>query len=177
MQEKTKQNKTRRALAYALLFLLEQRPFGKITVNDICEEALISRSAFYVHFMDKYDLLRYALTELRERMREPLSREEVKGALEALLEGFQQRRNLMANLLEDAANVELRDMLTGLIVEEFSEGFARVSERRELALPVEVCSVFYAGGMISLLFWWARSRFALPKEEMARYMMALVERV
>jgi len=43
----------------AVLKLLNRRNFEKITVNDICEEALVSRATFYAHFNDKYDLFKY----------------------------------------------------------------------------------------------------------------------
>lgn len=45
--------KTQRLLALAMLTLLEKEGFSKITANDICTEAMISRSAFYSHFEDK----------------------------------------------------------------------------------------------------------------------------
>ena len=45
----------------SLLTLLKGNPFNKITVNDVCTEALVSRSAFYANFKDKYDLLSFCL--------------------------------------------------------------------------------------------------------------------
>ncbi len=37
--------------------LLHKKPFQKISVNELCESALVSRSAFYANFEDKYHLL------------------------------------------------------------------------------------------------------------------------
>lgn len=46
----------------SLLELMKTRSGGKITVNDICAGASISRSSFYHHFSDKYDIANwYAL--------------------------------------------------------------------------------------------------------------------
>ncbi|MEL0537510.1 TetR/AcrR family transcriptional regulator [Staphylococcus debuckii] len=72
--------KTKRALSESLLSLLENKPFSSITVNMICEEALVHRTTFYKHFFDKYDLLSYLLHNLtqdyfdkdvRERIQQP----------------------------------------------------------------------------------------------------------
>lgn len=50
--------KTYKALQNAMTVLLTRRKFKQLTINDLCEEALTSRAAFYVHFKDKYDLLK-----------------------------------------------------------------------------------------------------------------------
>lgn len=56
---------TKRALAEALKQLMEEMPFGKISVADICEKCDMNRKSFYYHFKDKYDLLNWIVdTEL-----------------------------------------------------------------------------------------------------------------
>lgn len=45
------------AIINALYQLLETTDFKKITINDICHQASISRSTFYKLFKDKYDIL------------------------------------------------------------------------------------------------------------------------
>ena len=49
-------NITKRALAQALQELMEEVPFDKINVTQICEKCGINRKSFYYHFKDKYDL-------------------------------------------------------------------------------------------------------------------------
>ncbi|MDN5809217.1 MAG: TetR/AcrR family transcriptional regulator, partial [Staphylococcus equorum] len=56
--------KTKRALSKSFYDLLEKQPFSTITVNQICNEALVHRTTFYKHFYDKYDLLIYLITYL-----------------------------------------------------------------------------------------------------------------
>ena len=72
--------KTKRALSQSLFQLLEEKMFSNITVNMICQTALIHRTTFYKHFYDKYDLLTYLMnditqdyfeTDIRERIRQP----------------------------------------------------------------------------------------------------------
>lgn len=52
-------NITKRALASALRELMEQTPFEKISVADICESCEMNRKSFYYHFRDKYDLVNW----------------------------------------------------------------------------------------------------------------------
>lgn len=52
-------NITKRALASALKELLEEMPFSKISISDICEKCSMNRKSFYYHFKDKYDLVNW----------------------------------------------------------------------------------------------------------------------
>ena len=52
---------TKRALAEALKQLMEELPFSKISVADICEQCDMNRKSFYYHFKDHYDLLNWIL--------------------------------------------------------------------------------------------------------------------
>lgn len=49
--------RTVRDFQNALLTLLETNSFDHLTVDQICNEALLHRSSFYRYFNDKYDLL------------------------------------------------------------------------------------------------------------------------
>lgn len=52
-------NLTKRALAGALRELMNEMPFEKITVADICQRCDMNRKSFYYHFKDKYDLINW----------------------------------------------------------------------------------------------------------------------
>ncbi|MFT8823526.1 TetR/AcrR family transcriptional regulator, partial [Liquorilactobacillus satsumensis] len=49
--------KTKRNLEQAFIKLLKTKDFAKITIGDICKVAFTSRSTFYLHYLDKFDLL------------------------------------------------------------------------------------------------------------------------
>ena len=61
---KNAQSETKEILARTLFDLLENKPFSKITVNELCEKSDIVRSTFYLHFRDKYELLSYCLDQI-----------------------------------------------------------------------------------------------------------------
>lgn len=49
--------KTEKAIKDAFLDLLKKNKYAKITVNDIAMNAMINRNTFYLHYVDKDDLL------------------------------------------------------------------------------------------------------------------------
>lgn len=60
-------NTTKRALAAALKELMEEKPFSKINIADICAKCSMNRKSFYYHFKDKYDLVNWIFdTEFME---------------------------------------------------------------------------------------------------------------
>lgn len=48
--------KTKKNIETSFIYLLGQKDFYKITVQDILDTALINRSTFYKHYADKYQL-------------------------------------------------------------------------------------------------------------------------
>lgn len=52
-------NITKRALADAIKALMQEMPFEKIGVAQICERCDMNRKSFYYHFRDKYDLINW----------------------------------------------------------------------------------------------------------------------
>ena len=60
--------KTRMHMIQTTLELLRKNSFSKISVSDICEEAMISRSTFYTHFEDKFALLDACMEQIGQKL-------------------------------------------------------------------------------------------------------------
>ena len=58
--------KTKRNLKETLIRLLDEKPFEKLTVTEICKEAQTSRITFYTYYGDKYDLLQELYSDMNE---------------------------------------------------------------------------------------------------------------
>ena len=56
-------NTTKKALEVSLKRLMLQKPFEKITINDLTKDCGISRMTFYNHFRDIYDLVEWSCEE------------------------------------------------------------------------------------------------------------------
>ena len=67
-----RQRKTRKAIFDACVSLIEEKDFQKITVNEIVERADINRGTFYLHFEDKYEMMKSFENEMIEKIEEVL---------------------------------------------------------------------------------------------------------
>ena len=162
--------KTKNALYAALSFLLENYSFEKITVRNICEEALISRAAFYAHFGDKYNLLLYWLMTLTADIVVPGNTYERTAHLINTI--VNDNKKIIRNLIRDARK-ETLDVLLELILTtlDFSGTGKKEDERHT------VLSSFYAGGILHYLLWQVEHKFPQDIRPMNEHLYELMKHI
>lgn len=168
--------RTRKLLWEALLSLLESRPFESLSVQEICDKAMVHRTTFYKHFEDKYHLLSYGLEETKgffkdktheERILHPMQMIEALGHLrhfQKLMNAEQERPSLGCILQQNAENSLIQDLL-----QEEKKG-------SKFPVPVEIIAAFYSGALASLFGWWLRNESRATAEEMDRYLSLLIHK-
>lgn len=62
--------RTKKEIFNALTLLLEQKTIDEITVKEITDLAGVNRGTFYLHYVDKYDLMEKSVNQLILEMRE-----------------------------------------------------------------------------------------------------------
>lgn len=65
---RTDVRKTQNSICLALLALIKEMPYDKITVRDIVTRAEVSRSSFYNHFDEKEDVMTMIIDKLCDRI-------------------------------------------------------------------------------------------------------------
>ncbi|HWL12400.1 MAG TPA: TetR/AcrR family transcriptional regulator, partial [Ureibacillus sp.] len=70
MKYERKTLQTKNEIKQALISLLEEKNFNTVTVRDITARAKINRGTFYLHYLDKYDLLEKCEQEIFEDFHE-----------------------------------------------------------------------------------------------------------
>lgn len=160
--------KTRKALAETLLALLERKSFQKITVNDICQNATVSRSTFYLHFEDKYQLLQYCLRSEQERLGPAMKEGDPREFLRQVLEQVKEREKTYRNLFQADVNQELIRMFRGGFHSFFHDALEECERQgAELPGPVRSVAAFYASGLTGMMMWWIEEGYPISVEEMA----------
>ena len=74
--------RTRKMVKKAFIELLERKSFHDISITDITEKADINRGTFYLHYVDKYDLLNKVEDEVLEDLMEYASGTSFDGVFE-----------------------------------------------------------------------------------------------
>lgn len=159
--------KTHKALSEALVALLEQKSFQKITINDICQQSMVSRSTFYLHFEDKYQLLAFCLEQEKDYLMGVLKETDPRSFIRSLLMAVKERERIYRNLLTADARTEILEILQDSMIRFIRDGLEE-SERQgvELAGPIPLLAVYYSNGLASMTIYWARNGFRYSVEEM-----------
>lgn len=163
-----KVRQTKRVLSENLMELLEHKSFRKITVNDICQSAMVSRSTFYLHFDDKYQLFRYCIEQELRRMEIAIAEKDIKTVICLTLDMLLEKKAFYYNTLAAEPDQELGQIFMDCFCKFFAEQIeARRKTGLEIPGPVPIVSAFYAGGITAANIQWIKSKFSIPKEEMA----------
>ena len=160
--------KTHMALSKTLMDLLEKKRFPKITVNDICQGAMVSRSTFYMHFEDKYKLMLFCLQEERQRFDEAAQSMAPRDILHVVLSSVYERKKVFHNFFNAEIDMELFNMFRNFFHDFVAEDLTKLEQQgMKLPGPIPPSAAYYASGLAGMTIWWIEHDFSIDIEEMA----------
>lgn len=163
-----KVQQTKRILSEKLMDLLERKSFRKITVNDICQSAMVSRSTFYLHFDDKYQLFQYCIEQELRRLETASKERDIKTVICLTLDMLLEKKAFYYSTLAAEPDQELGQILMDCFCQFFAGQIeARRKTGQEIPGPILIVSAFCAGGITAANIQWIKSKFSIPKEEVA----------
>jgi AcrR family transcriptional regulator len=159
--------RTHRMLREALITLILERGWDKVSVQDVCARADVGRSTFYVHFADKEELLLSGFEDLERALRAHAEagsvHHEVLGFAQGLLEHAQEYRRVVRALVGkrsgQAVQLRLRQLVTELVRSE-------LSAKSPPGPLLDAAVLYIAGGFFQLFSSWIDSRAPLPLAEL-----------
>ena len=170
--------KTIQALSSAMITLLEKQSFSKITVNEICEEAMVSRSTFYSHFEDKYKLLQFSIQEIEQIVFPKVRNMNLEELLFAFLENIQDNKKVLRNLMIAELDIELMEMLRQHFVSIFIEILKEQNLDNTISqAKAEVLASFYSAGISQTVALWIEKKLPISAQEMAKTLSELLQGV
>lgn len=183
MKEDLRIKRTHKLLSEALIMLMSEKPFEKITVVDICERAMVHRATFYAHFADKYELLKFVLQTFEAAFdNEDVTSHDIAGyrayylsVASDIIDEIARRKDLMATIIrknqEESFLAGIRYRLTEKILEKLTKCN---DNGMVLPVPAEVLARFYAGACMSILEWWIVDGQDISKEQLVAYLNRLI---
>ena len=174
--------RTRQVLRDAFVALLKEKRYEDVSVQDIIERADVARSTFYVHYVDKEDLLVGKWGVFASNLgvhADGLKHEENKGHSILSTLGWFQHIQAQADLLKIIAKDPAMDLamktLHGILLEDMQIRVqGHLPENRNASIPPSLAVEYLAGSLMTLLKWWVKQGMSYPPERMDEIFQQLV---
>lgn len=179
--------RTYKLLKDAFMGLLKEKTFEQITVQEICEEAMVRRTTFYQHFEDKQDFLNWFIREKRHEFTESSAGEVSPENLDAyygqvirnVLQYLSDNEQIVRLLLDAGVQGRLLlDAFSAACVEEVTKKLESTPhlEGRLGDVPPAFLAEFYIGGVVAAARWWFSQGKPCSEEKMADYIRWAITR-
>ena len=153
--ESAKKAQTKRIIVEKFAELLAVKSIKKISVNDICEKALMCRSTFYLHFSDKYAVLKYWLERDYTLLESAVIDKSIEEFIYCALEHFQSEKTLYINAFVVETSEELIAIFQNTIYNLFYKLLKRKQDKTgQVPEPLSLTSSYCAGAFASSIFYW-----------------------
>lgn len=165
--------KTYLALHNAFTDLLAEQHFEDVTLNELCERAMIRRTTFYKHFADKYEYFNFYLQEVCEEFQEKVFLEATpddffsysKKMTALLLDFLREHEAFAKNIIESNMFPLLSNILQSFITGEVLRMFRTYKETNRLpAFQLEGIAAFFSGGLMNTIYLMIKND-SLPSNE------------
>ncbi|MGA3600159.1 TetR/AcrR family transcriptional regulator [Lysinibacillus agricola] len=168
--------RTHKLLWESLFELMTQakQKYSSITINQICDRAMVHRTTFYKHFEDKDALLAFGLKlyndeaftiPLLDRITKPFQ----------VMEQFLHHKvlgKIIESQMDDKQFITFLNYQTRETQKEEYEGLLRICKNH--TIPNELIIEFHSGVITSLSAWWVQNRESVSAEEMDRYFHQMI---
>lgn len=174
--------RTRKLLRGALMELIMERGYDKLSIQDITDRANTGRATFYLHYRNKEELL---WSQLQEVVNELIARLQASEQSQTsprplgtrvlpLFEHVAQNRDISRVLLGSTGAVKL--------AKQVRDGMADLMEARLRAItlpsipdgvPMEIVARYLTGALLELVVWWLEG----GEEYTAAQMAEMAERL
>lgn len=175
MKESRRVTMTKNLLKDSLLELLREKPLPKITIKEICENADVNRSTFYLHYADQFALCDEIENDSVEKINTCLAKVSMKNnrieGLTEFLAYMKANGELFKILMRPDFNNSFRVRFSEVAVKKLAEldYHDNVSEKDK-----DYIYRFIFMGTLGMLEKWVKNDFDLSPEDLASFIISLM---
>ena len=168
--------RTRQALQAALLELMVERGYERLSVQQILDRAGVGRATFYLHFHSKEDLLRGSLELLRDHLgRDWQGSPTGKGAPEpplafslAFFQHVDSHRKLHRAVVGRESGMIVARQMRRFLAELVREDLLSEDRRARPGVEIDLAAQYVTGALLAIVTWWLDHSIKLSAEEINR---------
>ncbi len=164
---------TKRILKESLLELMTEKPIARISVKEICERSEMSRSTFYLHYQDPYELLAEiegeALSDTVSALGSMGSAFGSKESILRFLQYLRENKGTFGVLLCQEESGTFQQVIMEKIAEQIQSSIPDLQEGADASYKL----AFLMNGSLQVIKRWIQSDFDIPAEDLAVLILQL----
>ena len=168
--------KSRKVIMDALIALLGEKDFDKITINEIADYANVNRGTVYCHFTDKFDLLdqcvQNSLDQLGSSCTTLSSCKYMEDTITYTFEYMEKNAGLYRTLLKQSGAYSFHSRLMSMLLQRFDEQIDM--DRTGLNVKKDILIQFVVSAIVGVAEWWFMNDMPYPPKDMSQQLLQLV---
>ena len=184
-----RQEKTIEAIYAAFSKLINEKPYGEITIQDILDVSHIGRSTFYCHFKTKDDLLlrishdifdHVFSSSLKEEKTHDFSKDilfDYKHLITHILYHIYDEKDLIKGIFASKGNTIFIDEFKKHLYVVANSYFQNYPYRKEEDLPIKLKKDILVELFISILKYWMDNDFLESPEQVTKYFIDIFKAI
>ena len=172
---------TRMVIRNSLMELMKTKSILSVSIKEICELADISRSTFYVHYKDQYDLLKqieeeaFAYVEnMLEKVKDKQRKKEIVKMIEETLGYIANNGNYIQVLLSENGDASFQMRLFQLLISH-NVVLKKIPDYTQDDETMIYHSVYLIHGSIGTVQHWLKNNMSIPIPQLAKILCRWIE--
>lgn len=161
---------TKKVIQESFCELLQDKPFHKITLKEVCDRALINRTTFYRHYSDIYAWKEQVENECLDRVEEMLEEADktnVRALMLRQLEGMKANADLYALISSPNFESNVLEISVAMVLE---SAVKRTKASVDSAGPKDYWDCYFlVHGILGVIDCWLKNGMRESPEEIADY--------
>jgi AcrR family transcriptional regulator len=173
--------KTHKALVDAFLQLLGEKRFEDITVNELCERAMVRRATFYKHFADKYEFFAFVVNTKQDQFQAqqnaapPHPQSLYLDIVKNTLDFVKSNKKLVQMVFDSKMLPTLLEILSQQIAIDVTQRLKEdVQDGASLRASPQLMAQFFTGGLVYTMKWWVAQK-KVSEAELMQELTSLLE--
>lgn len=175
--------RTEKAIKDAFLRLIQEKDFSMITIQNITDKAVINRGTFYLHYLDKYDLLEKITQEAFEELNKyvapssyienaKINESNLKVVLQHIFESVGKHNEFYKAILGEKGIVSIQHQLHQRIKSKFMLELSMLCKQENITS--DFLSQFTTSALIGMITWWVESEQRYSPKYMAEQLSLII---
>ena len=175
--------RTLNALQKVMLTLLSTKPFEEITIQELCDGAMLPRATFYNYFDDKNDLLHYCFMVFQKLIDQNIPEtldtlDYISTLMGNCFDFLDLHQKVLQEILEhNPSNRSLINQFHFYLTTSMAEAFKNCPNHNRYKVPLEMAAKVYSNAVLTLLEWKYLDKKDCPKDVAKVYLEIIVKSI